>query len=512
MNEQSEPLPPEPPALEAPPTVTIAPRKGWTKLAWIVIVAEVGAIIAFRMLGPVTTSERAQSVAARMDLKVMQLQMQLLMAARGIAQGANPRDLFASAEKTADGDPAKALRLSALAADLIGPKEALKQVDEARQAEDKLTPELRRLIDVLWRLYGDQERGEVFHPSVSDDEAAFVEAQLGWAGTLALHPLTGDETLQRAAAAAGARGPALLEQYHEGRQRVVDAAMTTLIVVIVFGSVALLLVGAGFTGLPLFLLLWLIGVLRVGLKPGIAHGGVYAETFALWMLLYVGLLFSSEVFLRDVVPIAVRGSIAMPISLVVVAWPVLRGVPWRQVRQDIGWTMGRSPLLEPACGLVCYVVNLPVMVAGFLLMVILATIYAALQTQAGGGTPAPPSHPAVEQLGHMDWLNTVLFFFLLSVVAPVVEETMFRGFLHRQLREVLFLRYPLLGGVCTAFIVNVIFAAVHPQGLLFIPVLGSLACAFSLAREWRGTLIPAMVAHGTSNFLVGLLAVLLFGR
>jgi membrane protease YdiL (CAAX protease family) len=54
-----------------------------------------------------------------------------------------------------------------------------------------------------------------------------------------------------------------------------------------------------------------------------------------------------------------------------------------------------------------------------------------------------------------------------------------------------------------------IFAAIHPQGLLFIPVLGALACGFSLAREWRGSLIPCIVAHGVNNFAVGLLAVLL---
>jgi membrane protease YdiL (CAAX protease family) len=272
------------------------------------------------------------------------------------------------------------------------------------------------------------------------------------------------------------------------------------------------LLGLGLIGLPLFLLLWLIGVIRIGLRPGITHGGVYAETFAIWLVMYVGMLTASELLLHDHVSVAARGMIAMPLSLVVVAWPVLRGVPWRQVRQDIGWTAGRNPWIEPACGLLCYVVNLPVMIAGFMLTVTLAAGYATLQRQAGGAEPSAPTHPVLEQLSHPDWPSLVPFFILLSVVAPLVEETMFRGFLHRHLREVFFRRHPFLGGLCTAFVVNLIFAALHPQGLIFIPVLTALACGFSLAREWRGTLIPGMVAHGTNNFLVGVMGVLLLSR
>ncbi len=304
----------------------------------------------------------------------------------------------------------------------------------------------------------------------------------------------------------------MLEKYREGRQRVVDQAMAALTVLAVYAGVGLLLLMLGFVLVPIFLSLWLAGMIRVGLRPGVPHGGVYAETFAIWFLLYSGLLFGGELLLHDWGSAVARGSIAMPLSLIVVAWPVLRGVPWRQVRQDIGWTAGRNPVLEPGCGLFCYVVNVPIVLAGFVVTVTLAAAFAALKSQAGGGEPSAPTHPVLEQLSHLDWPSLVLFFFLLSVVAPVVEETMFRGILHRHLREVFFRRHPLLGGLCTAFVVNLIFAAVHPQGLPFIPVLMALACGFSLAREWRGTLIPAMVAHGTNNFLVGLLGVLLLSR
>jgi membrane protease YdiL (CAAX protease family) len=40
----------------------------------------------------------------------------------------------------------------------------------------------------------------------------------------------------------------------------------------------------------------------------------------------------------------------------------------------------------------------------------------------------------------------------------------------------------------------------------------ALAFGFSLAREWRGTLVPAIVAHGLNNGMVGLLGMMLLSR
>jgi membrane protease YdiL (CAAX protease family) len=40
---------------------------------------------------------------------------------------------------------------------------------------------------------------------------------------------------------------------------------------------------------------------------------------------------------------------------------------------------------------------------------------------------------------------------------------------------------------------------IHPQGVLFAPALGGLAVGFCLYREWRGSLIAPIVAHGINN-------------
>jgi membrane protease YdiL (CAAX protease family) len=62
--------------------------------------------------------------------------------------------------------------------------------------------------------------------------------------------------------------------------------------------------------------------------------------------------------------------------------------------------------------------------------------------------------------------------------------------------------------VLTAFI----FALIHPQGWVAIPALMGLAIGFTLAREWRGTLIPCLVMHGVSNGIVLGMVVLLAAR
>jgi membrane protease YdiL (CAAX protease family) len=63
----------------------------------------------------------------------------------------------------------------------------------------------------------------------------------------------------------------------------------------------------------------------------------------------------------------------------------------------------------------------------------------------------------------------------------------------------------------SAVVLSFIFAVIHPQGLIAVPVLMALAFAFALAREWRVSLIPAMVAHGVSNGVVATMNILAQG-
>ena len=124
--------------------------------------------------------------------------------------------------------------------------------------------------------------------------------------------------------------------------------------------------------------------------------------------------------------------LSLPLAL---AWPVLRGISWRTVREDVGLTAGRAPWLEPPLGIATYAMALPLMAVGLLLTLFLMR----LQAGSGGGNSfrpvSMPSHPIVEYAVRPDWALRLQVVFLASFVAPLVEETMFRGVLYYHLRD-----------------------------------------------------------------------------
>ena len=89
-----------------------------------------------------------------------------------------------------------------------------------------------------------------------------------------------------------------------------------------------------------------------------------------------------------------------------------------------------------------------------------------------------------------------------AVAAPLLEETVFRGLLYRHLRDALAGWGQTASVVLAGVLSGVVFAVIHPQGPKAAPMLATLALVFALVREWRGTLLPAMVAHGLNNGLL----------
>jgi membrane protease YdiL (CAAX protease family) len=64
----------------------------------------------------------------------------------------------------------------------------------------------------------------------------------------------------------------------------------------------------------------------------------------------------------------------------------------------------------------------------------------------------------------------------------------------------------------SAIPVGVLFAAVHPQGWTFIPVLGTIGFILAGIREWRGGIVASMTAHALSNFVVVTIGVNVLGK
>ena len=288
-------------------------------------------------------------------------------------------------------------------------------------------------------------------------------------------------------------------------------ALTVAAVVLGVGVGGIVAAGLGFVGLVLLLVFTFLGSLTSGLGPRRAYHVLYAETFAVWLILFLGLsrLAAQAPWPAAQMPLVVAAFLG---SLLALGYPVLRGVPWRIVRQDVGLTLGNRPMLEPMFGVGAYLVTLPLLGAGMAITLGIMAIQGALQADLPTFAPAgPPAHPIVLEVSGGDaWLK-VQVLLLASVVAPIVEETMFRGVLYRHLRDLSrglgLVASVLFSAAAGAFL----FAAIHPQGLVAVPVLMALACGMTLIREWRGTLIPSMVVHGVSNGVVMLLLIIVFG-
>ncbi|HSR53709.1 MAG TPA: type II CAAX endopeptidase family protein, partial [Acidobacteriota bacterium] len=172
-------------------------------------------------------------------------------------------------------------------------------------------------------------------------------------------------------------------------------------------------------------------------------------------------------------------------------WPLARGVSRRQLKQALGWHRGRGTAWEILSGVAGYLAGLPIMAVGLIISLYLSQIFGV-----------QPTHPAaLEALSGSLW-QVIQIFLLACVWAPVVEESVFRGALFSHLR----LRYSALA---SALLSGVIFAAIHPQGLAALPILGSIGLVLALIREWRGSLIASMTAHALNNFVALTLVLLL---
>ena len=233
-----------------------------------------------------------------------------------------------------------------------------------------------------------------------------------------------------------------------------------------------------------------LGKLQIRYQRPAAGGSVYLETFALFLLGFVGLMVLGEVGLPGQLIGILRWAL-----LGIALWPLARGVSFTQLRHDLGWTAGGPQaslgpvrwIKEIALGVVGYLALLPLLAGGLAGTVIVLGIMRLLTGEA-----ASAAHPLGDQLAQGGLLAKVSLVILATVWAPVVEETFFRGALFRHLSGRMYF-------VVAALICGIIFAALHPQGVAGIPVLTMAGFNFCMLRQWRGGLIAPMTAHALNN-------------
>jgi membrane protease YdiL (CAAX protease family) len=469
---------------ESPPEVR---RPFWpTLVAWLLITG----VAAFIIVRTALYKSRAADALVEGIVNI-QMQGRYLVGAASLGvPGADAKSMYKQALTLDHGSYSQRLRFAVLAGELAGPGEALKVLKqlEADRRSDKV--EAREVsieaAGKLERLYAGY-RNQPDQPTLPPEDQQWLRSRLGWFGELALAPQGGDS-----AARAQALAPA---------RRTVAVFISAL----VLGVLGL---ATGIFLIVLFVVLAWLGFLRGGLECGTGRGGIYAETFALYMLLFVGLSYLARfVPLPGRLHLLFSGLIAFA-SLLALFWPRLRGISWRQIRDDVGLHLDGRPWTQFLCGPACYLCALPLLLAGVLITygLMLAQRYLGLGDPLRPG--AGPSHPIMnEVLGSNLWVWLQVFL-VACIAAPIVEEIMFRGVLYRHLREASCRWGRVLSILFSALASSFVFAAIHPQGWLGISVLMALAFAFALTREWRRSLLPAMIAHGINNG-VGLLVLML---
>jgi len=216
----------------------------------------------------------------------------------------------------------------------------------------------------------------------------------------------------------------------------------------------------------------------------------YLEAFAIYLAGFIGLsLLVRMIWPGERLGTAIAaGAVAV---LFAVFWPRLRGVPWAKLRQDLGWHPGRGWGREILCGVAGYLAMLPLLALAVMVTLFLSRYIAG----------KAPSHPIMEEITSNGW-NILKLYLLAAVWAPITEETLFRGAFFHHLRR-------RNGWFLSALIVSLIFASIHPQGILGVPALMTIAMMLAALREWRGSIIAPIVLHALNNAVVMTIAILM---
>ena len=467
---------------------------GWSFANWLVVAicwCLVLGFVVFSLLTPYVAQD-PQSVAEDQPLgmgdQIQALYFLGMQQLPGIPES-QAREVYEQLGSDSTGTLNQRLGDVILAGEFVGAEEAQKKLEVLTEKVEEVgyepTPKEKRTKAALEQLYRDYAMEQWDAPSLTEDDRQGISENLGWLGTLAIEPkqLQSNQRIQMES----------------------DAKNFTmfLLVVLIF---ALGMFGLGSILAFMAVVLVFMGYLRSSLKSQTGHGHIYMETFVLWM---IGFLMISLLIALVVPPSysLIANSLGFPASLLALVWPWLRGVRFAEVCGDLGITLRRA-WLEPFAGLVGYIAGFPLLVLSAFFMI---GLMAAFGEQASPDNFQPvyePSHPINET---MEAGGASVFFWvalMTCVMAPLVEETIFRGVLYRHLRDMTAWSRVLLSTFSSAAISGFVFAAIHPQGIFVVPVLGTLGFIFAVVREWRGSLIAPMVMHAIHNGMVTLMLVM----
>ncbi len=450
--------------------------------SYVVTWAVIFAVLVFHVVRMNFAPIESRLEATKADLLQVSMAAKLKVGIRQISPKDDPKTEISTFD--ADDFPETHWGEAILLNEVEGADAALSQMKNVERSMDtlalKLTPDQQRLHNILTRLFADYDDGDMSASNVPQSEREFLEERFGWLGTLALTPKVGSDV--------------------NVRKKVEQGAVSFIVMMLVVAVAFCLMLLTGVVGLCLVLVRLASKKLACRFENHAENGHLYGETFAVWFVFFTILQLMVGEFIPGDFHLAGAG-VAFFASLLALLWPVVRGLTWSDTRKAIGWSSRTNPLYEAICGVGAYICLVPLILAAFVVTFLL------MQVLSAGGLVSfvqmdgrnAPSHPIIHELVKNNPVILLTTFFLACVAAPIIEETMFRGVLYRHMRDST-IWFPRLASVAiSAGFNSFIFAAIHPQGLLGIPVLTTIALGFSLVREWRDSLIAPMVMHALNN-------------
>ena len=465
---------------EAPAkTPVTALKRGFVTFAWAAISILVSVIFYLQTLPVVEEDEEGASEDVA-GLVVMELQAKYIL---GVSKLAGEPMLVSAQAAPLDIGTVKQRQcfmalMIALGDDEAASRSALNlqhDLDAYEKSLNESQSQTQEILEIL--MHGG---------AVSEKQEESLKSSLGWFGRL----LFADETERQS----------------------IEEIEATKVIVVGLGAMAIFLFGLiGFGFLLYFVTRVMNGSLKSKLNAINSRQGIYAEVFFVWLVLFLVLMTTAGIVsMTD----AVMGQPILGIvitlcaffgSLVAVAWAIVRGISWSELREDIGLHTGTGVIRETLWGFLGYGMTLPLMVVGILGTLLLIAIQSMLISM-GDGDPfhgtAGGSHPIIVEVANGGIGIKIGLLMLAAVAAPVVEEIMFRGVLYRQLRMSSSQMSHFISMVFSMGLTSFVFAAIHPQGWVGIPALMSIAIGMNLLREYRGSLLAPMVIHATSNGIV----------
>ena len=428
-------------------------------LAWFLILALVGLVAYGNARSSRSRNDEQLLMAeqARM-FGMLALQMKSLqMNSAGSDLVEKRMDLLIGQLEATSQTPQGKLRLAILAGENIGPEAALKRLAEVEVGDSN---DVVSDLATLRTIYTDGPGA--LEPTHSER----LIQRYGFLGQLALaYGVPADQEPRKT----------LLAQSFSFTVRAALAGLGVLGIVVL--SLALFVTGC----------VWFFrGKIHRAYIPQTYSLQAFLEAFAIYLVLFA----LSGRLLRFFGAGSVQWTWATLLILPIVwKWIALR-TSTHEFRQAVGWHRGKGVFLEFGVGLAGYFACLPVIMIGAVFTFVLIRL-----------TGAQAASPIIQELNGSPW-TIIGVYGLGCVFAPVMEETMFRGIFLHHLRQ----RWT---WIISAPIVSVIFAILHPQGWVAVPVLSATAIVLAALREWRGSLIAPIAAHACNNFLALTLALLL---